>query len=452
MALIRCPLQSAARRWGDAIAIDGEHTLTYLELDARVTGLCHDLRKQGVGNGSHLGYCAGNQLEAILLIYACFRLGAVFVPLSTRFPAQQQQQLIDELNIQFGYPELPGTKAIMVLANEGEQLWQFDGDLPATMVLTSGSSGSPKAAVHNVLQHLAAAEGSFDQTPLTIGDRWLLSLPLYHIGGMAILFRCLLSGATVVLPRQKDAEACLAEQQITHVSMVATQLQRLLQQPTAAAQLASVKVLLLGGSAIPAKLVEQLQSYSLLALTSYGMTEMGSQITTGAANSQGLAGLPLAGRQIRIDQDGVIEVRGDSRFLGYYQHGKLQQPFDKDGWFHTKDRGQWVGEQLKVLGRADNMFISGGENVQPEAIEAVISQVEGVNQVMVVAIADDEFGQLPVAVIDGDYQQTAVEKRLNKKLPRFMRPRHYLSWPIDLQSSGIKVSRQAIQQYAAAQL
>ncbi|WP_298443140.1 o-succinylbenzoate--CoA ligase [uncultured Ferrimonas sp.] len=458
MALILCPLQSAARRWGDAIAIDGHgQQLSYMQLDSRVTGLCNDLRKQGVNSGDHVGYCADNKVEAVVLMYACFRLNAVFIPLSTRFPAAQLQQLLEQLNIRFLYHDdaaINGITSLQLPQNDGEQLWRFDASVPATMVLTSGSSGQPKAAVHNLLQQMAAAEGSFDQTPLTVGDRWLLSLPLYHIGGMAILFRCLLSGATAVLPQHKAAEDCLAPQQISHVSMVATQAQRLLAKSDTSERVASLRVVLLGGGAIPAQLADLFATYSQLrALTSYGMTEMGSQITTGVANNQGLAGFPLAGRQIRINEDSdVIEVKGDCLFMGYYQRGQLQQPFDRDGWFATNDRGQWIGEQLKIIGRADNMFISGGENVQPEAIEAVISHCNGVKQVIVVPIDDSEFGQLPVAIVAGDYDQVALEKRLNKKLARFMRPRQFLRWPNNNDNTGIKVNRQAMMRYAQQQL
>ncbi|QIZ78186.1 o-succinylbenzoate--CoA ligase [Ferrimonas lipolytica] len=451
MAMILCPLQSAARRWGEAIAIDGQaQQLNYAQLDSRVTGLCNDLRKQQVQNGDHVGYCGANQIEAIVLMYACFRLGAVFIPLSTRFPPEQQQQLIDQLNIKFIFADhstFNNVKPLTILENEGERLWQLDTDLPATMVLTSGSSGTPKAAVHSLLQQLAAAEGSFDQTPLVAGDRWLLSLPMYHIGGLAILFRCLLSGATAVLPDNKAAEACLQPQQITHVSMVATQAQRLIAKDDATSILGTVKVILLGGGAIPTRLAEQLAQFPLRALTSYGMTEMGSQITTGPANIQGLAGFPLAGRQIEII-DGIIHVKGECLFMGYYLNGKIEAATDAEGWFATRDRGQWISEQLKILGRADNMFISGGENVQPEAIEAVISRCEGVEQVIVAPVDDSEFGQLPVAIIKGDYDQATVEKRLNKKLARFMRPRRFLAWPSDHSSNGIKVNRQALIRYA----
>ncbi|SHI21547.1 AMP-binding protein [Ferrimonas marina] len=454
MSLITCPLHTAARRFGAAIAVDGpQGPLSYIELDGRVSALCHHLQRQGVKPGHHVGYLAENRVEAIELLYACMRLGAVFVPLSTRFPEAQLAQLVAELDIQWlwqpegdaklapGLDLTPGYEAV---------LWRFDASQPVTLLLTSGSSGHPKAAMHHTLQHLAAAEGSQDQTPLALGDRWLLSLPLYHVGGLAILWRCLGCGATLVLPEHKDPALCLASQHPTHLSLVATQLKRLLDQPEGLTLLANLKVLLLGGGAIAPNLLEPLANLPLRALTSYGMTEMGSQITTGPANSQGLSGFPLAGRQVRLKED-QIEVRGDCRFLGYYRNGTLTRPFDDDGWFATRDRGQWVGEQLKVLGRVDNMFVSGGENVQPEAIEAVLNRCDGVEEAVVVAVEDAEFGHLPVAVVRGQWQAEVLNKRVMKKLPRFMRPRHYLAWPDTLHSAGLKVARQAVVEWVKQQ-
>ncbi|MBY5923243.1 o-succinylbenzoate--CoA ligase [Ferrimonas balearica] len=454
MSLILCPLHTAARRWSDAIAVSGpEGDLSYEALDARVGALVLHLRSQGVREGDHLGYIGQNHLEAILLLYAAMRLGAVFAPLSPRFPEAQRDALIKELDIRWCWSEgeLPqGVRALSFTSASVGQSWQVDLNRPLTLILTSGSSGHPKAAMHTLAQHMAAAEGSHDQTPLHRGDRWLLSLPLFHIGGLAILFRCLSCGATAVLPGHQDMASNLKQQRITHLSLVATQLVRLLDRNDAGEVLASVTTLLLGGGAIPTHLLERLKPYPIKVLTSYGMTEMGSQITTGPANDQGLSGTPLAGRQVRIN-DGLIEVRGDCRFLGYYANGTLSRPFDSEGWFATRDRGQFIGEQLKVLGRADNMFVSGGENVQPEAIEAVLKRCEGVEEAIVIPIANEEFGHLPVAVVKGAWAPELWEKRVLKKLPRFMRPRHYLPWPDNLAQMGLKVSRKAIAEFVQTQ-
>ncbi|GAA4886343.1 o-succinylbenzoate--CoA ligase [Ferrimonas pelagia] len=450
MTTITCPLHTAARRFGDAIAIEGQgHRLSYIELDGRISALCEHLSAQGVKASHHVGYIGANRLEAIELLYAAMRLGAVFVPLSPRFVPEQQQALIRSLDLQWLWQEgdlACAAKPLDLSPGYTEALWRFDASRGVSLILTSGSSGQPKAAMHNTLNHLAAGEGSQDQAPLSIGDRWLLSLPLYHIGGLAILWRCLTCGATAVLPDSEALADNLVQQKITHLSLVATQLKRLLEQQPQS--LNGLKTLLLGGGPIPQSLLDGLKPYSLNALTSYGMTEMGSQICTGPANSQGLSGFPLAGRQIRINK-GLIEVNGDSRFIGYYQQGRLTTPFDQDGWFATRDLGQFIGEQIKVIGRADNMFISGGENVQPETIEAVLKRCEGVEEVIVVPVDDAEFGQLPVAVVKGDWQAAALEKRVMKKLPRFMRPRRYLSWPAHLSTGELKISRATISNWLA---
>src|SRR5918997_356866 len=152
-------------------------------------------------------------------------------------------------------------------------------DLPATIVFTSGSAGEAKAALHTFGNHYFSAVGSNANIALAPGDRWLHSLPIYHVGGLSILFRCLLAGAAIALP-EPDAQLgrSISQRRASHVSLVSTQLSRLLGDGDA--DLSGLEAVLMGGGPIPPSLVEEALSRGLPLHTSYGLTEMASQVTT----------------------------------------------------------------------------------------------------------------------------------------------------------------------------
>ncbi|MGL5472289.1 MAG: AMP-binding protein, partial [Shewanella sp.] len=273
-----------------------------------------------------------------------------------------------------------------------------------------------------------------------------------------ILNRCALVAATVVLPDPTlPLQAQIERNGLTHASLVPTQLLHLLTDKQAS--LSTIKALLLGGGAISIDLLKQLEQRHIASFTSYGMTEMGSQITTGLALSDGTSGKLLPRRELKII-DGVIWVRGDCLFMGYLTDKGLEKPLDADGWFYTKDRGEWdANGNLKILGRVDNMFISGGENIQPEEIEAALKLHPLIDEAIVFPQPDTTFGQLPAAIIRGDILRSGtanntsqemskieaeLEAFLADKIARFKRPRRYYPWPENTEQVGLKVNRQLI--------
>ncbi|TKB51738.1 o-succinylbenzoate--CoA ligase [Ferrimonas aestuarii] len=459
MAQMKDPLQISAVTNPDAIAVvNGAELISYQALNQSVDRCAASLLRQGIKQTEHIGYLGTNSLEAITLLFACIRIGALFCPLSTRFPQTQISELLDQLDIVALYESKPGRFDVPSIQRWSKETEEFqpkplESGQPSTLILTSGSSGFPKAAVHSLGNHIASAQGSADQIPLKPGDAWLASLPFFHIGGIAIVIRCLLAGATVVLPSHKSLIDNLASHPITHLSLVNAQLQQLLQEPQGCRYVARLHCLLLGGGAITESLQSQLNQLNVPAFCSYGLTEMASQVTTGRVNTQGVCGHLLANRELRINE-GIIEVRGATCFLGYYQQGTINQPFDQDGWFNTKDIGQWVNGQLKVSGRSDNMFISGGENVQPEEIEAALKQHANVSDAVVIAIDDPKFSKLPVAIIKtvtNDFDQDELTDFICQRIARFKRPRHYFSWSETIENE-LKISRKRALEYVMSQM
>ncbi|WP_345853811.1 o-succinylbenzoate--CoA ligase [Shewanella algae] len=461
------PLHLSGQQTPDAIAlVEGGICHSYQAVSQQVLALGAELRALGLQRGDKLACVAANCRELMLLYWACLDQGLLFCPLSPKFPDSQLQELLERFHIRFiwcpdnarnelwqalavtrvqmGFATLDSTR--LDLNSPSTEIATVSADKPLNIILTSGSSGSPKAAVHCLNNHIANANGSRQLIPLTSSDAWLLSLPLFHIGGLAILNRCALAAAAVVLPDNKLTMAAqLKRDAITHLSLVATQLQRLLDDSPES--LMGVKCLLLGGGAIGQGLLDRLSPLKVKAFTSYGMTEMGSQITTGMARSDGSSGRLLPGRELKIEQ-GVIWVRGETLFMGYLQPDGRIVKETQDGWFCTKDKGFWSQNGLlHIQGRVDNMFICGGENIQPEEVEAALKRHPAILDAIVFGEDNPEFGLLPAAILRYRGIEVPSEAELTDfladKLARFKRPRHYYPWPQEV-AEGLKVQRKQL--------
>ncbi|HET6566866.1 MAG TPA: o-succinylbenzoate--CoA ligase, partial [Rhodothermales bacterium] len=318
-------------------------------------------------------------------------------------------------------------------------------------------TGRPKAALLSWGNLYYNALGSNRNIPLGPGDRWLLSLPLYHVGGLGILMRCFLAGAAVALPeRGAPIGQSIAALGVTHVSMVTTQLVRLLRHG-GSGQLAGLRAILLGGSAFPSALLEEARALQVPIHTSYGLTEMASQVTTTPPDADALelatSGQLLEYRELHISDEGEILVGGETLFQGYVDGDELYRPVDADGWFHTGDLGALDARgSLTVLGRRDNMFISGGENVQPEEIEQVLCRIPGVEQAVVVPVPDAEFGFRPAAFVQaapGSARPSEYAAVLSGMLPRFKVPVAFFDWTEADTGERMKVDREELARRAA---
>lgn len=466
---IPCPLHSVALASPDAPAVIGAGgTVTYGELDRRVTSAAKETRDLGLGEGARVALYLPKNEDYIVLLHALIRAGCVACPLSARLPPRSVAPLLEKA----GCRALISDKEVLVGATQRLRLEVLlGGDLagddrphspeppplvlarPATIVFTSGSTGEPKAALHTLGNHYFSARGSNANITLGPGDRWLHSLPLYHVGGLSILFRCLLSGAAVALPEPGSTLGeALAQSGATHLSLVSTQLRRWLREKTFDAQ--RLKAVLLGGGPVPGSLIDEALSGGLPVHASYGLTEMASQVTTtrpGASREElRTAGRPLPHREVAISGDGEILVRGETLFVGYLDGDTLDLPLDDTGWFHTKDLGELDADgRLRVRGRMDNLFISGGENVQPEEIEEALRRLEGIEEAVVVPIPDTEFGHRPVAFLrtsGGRMDARDLTRALAFDLPRFKIPISFHGWPEGFE--GMKVNRAAFRDRA----
>jgi o-succinylbenzoate---CoA ligase len=427
----------------------------------------------GIRPGQRVALMGSAGPEYVLALWSLWQTGVITRPLNPRFPLALLQNLSQDCDWLICPESVAQQLNASVQALPRCLDWRlFDQEIhtdtglsqtllpwehlplsqPISEILTSGSSGTPKAALHTWGNYFYSAQGSLQHIPINPGDTWLAALPLFHIGGLSIMIRTALAGACAAFPAPDMplAEA-LQHFQPSHLSLVATQLFRLLQAPSTIPVLQSCKAILLGGSAIPSSLIEQALIAKLPIHTSYGSTEMSSQICTtrpDASLAELLtAGPVLPGRELKISDQAEIWVRGATRFEGYVAPSGLERPFDAEGWFATGDLGQLTPDGwLQVLGRRDHRFISGGENIQPEAIETALLRHPLLLQAIVVPVSDLEFGQRPVAFIEAlkPVSPEAIHISLKAELPTFMLPIAYLDWPQD-QNTGLKPSRQNLQ-------
>ncbi|WP_350304331.1 o-succinylbenzoate--CoA ligase [Photorhabdus viridis] len=430
-----------------------DRVLNWHQLVAALDVIAANFRQQGVIEGSGVMLRGKNSEQMLLSYLAALQCGARVLPLNPQLPEVLLSELLPHLNIDF-VADFCGGDLPVIDARSLD--WQseplnfdansaaWDAMRPASMILTSGSSGLPKAAVHSIHAHFSSARDVLSVMNFQQQDSWLLSLPLFHVSGQGIIWRWLMKGAALVLKNINPLEQALAD--CTHASLVPTQLWRLLEQSQN--QPPNLKEVLLGGAMIPVELTQRAEQQGIRCWCSYGLTELASTVCVKRADELPGVGNPLPGKEVRLIKE-EIQIRSDSLACGYWLDGKLQPLVDRDGWFHTRDRGVIQQGELRILGRMDNQFFSGGEGIQPEEIERMINTYPQVEQSFAVPVPDPEFGYRPVVVIDSNSPEIIdlLPEWLVDKLAAFQRPAAYYLLPQQFKNDGIKISRQQIKKW-----
>jgi len=297
----------------------------------------------------------------------------------------------------------------------------------ALIISTSGSEGQPRAVLLGNAQLNAAAVAANERLGLRAGDLWLNCLPLHHVGGQAILWRCARAGAGALLHDGFVAAAVafdLATHPVTHISLVPAMLARLLDlgiRPPA-----SLRVALIGGAALSRQLYDKASAAGWPLVVSYGMSETAALIAAHTPDDgpwrENLVGRLLPGHEIRIGEDGRIALRGPQVMLGYADGSGV----DSDGWLTTGDLGAIDADgRLSVLGRADDMLISGGCNVHPQEVEACLATCPGVDDVAVTGLPDPVWGDVVVALVVGRVEPADLFEHARRHLPSAAQPRRF---------------------------
>ena len=293
----------------------------------------------------------------------------------------------------------------------------------ALVAFTSGTTGAPKGVRLTQSNLEAAAASSMKHLGHGEGDTWLLAMPLNHVGGLSILIRSAYAGGSVRLLPEFDPRAFSAAMKadVTMVSVVAAMLHQVLEADPGPYQ--GLKAVLVGGGPIPDELLERGQAAGLPVLPSYGMTETFGQVATLRPGSP-LAhrAHPLPGIELEIDPYGRVVVSGDQVSPGY-----LGEPDRAYAGLATNDLGEIDAEgALRILGRADTVIITGGENVDPTRVETELAAQPGVEEAVVVGIPDPGWGAILVALYVGRADESELHAAMSARLPRYMVPTRWL--------------------------
>lgn len=293
-----------------------------------------------------------------------------------------------------------------------------------TILHTSGTTGKPKVVPLTEDNWKAAVEASASHLDHTSADEWLIAMPLHHVGGLSVLFRSAFVGGRIrMLPEFDAAEfADALSSGVTIASVVPTMLRRVLDHDQRSYE--GLKAVLVGGGPIPEGILEEAVGRGLPVLPTYGMTETCGQVATLKPRSSLKYKVDLLpGVEARIDSDGRIALRGPQVFGGYLFSEKRH----RDGWFVTGDLGEIDSDgRLRVLGRADDVIVTGGENVDPVRIETWARSVGGVDEVMVVGIPSSKWGSEIVCLYVGDVLPAGLEESARSALEDFEVPKRWV--------------------------
>lgn len=457
-----CPIRWQALNNAQAIAVcSDQEQLSYQALDWRLTLLQEQLTQQIKTDTQpiKLVCIATNNIELLILQLLCIRVGWIFCPLNPRFTTSEIEQRLQVLKSENCWvcaksaPQHRANNRLTLDFNKQQDAQQVaDTEIninpkqACNIIFTSGSTGFPKAIVHHYQNHYYSAIGSSQLIPLQQGDHNLLSLPLFHIGGYATVIRTMLAGACLHLTQQSLSVVLLQQRQVSHLSLVNTQLIRLLKESDFNKQHCFLKHILLGGSAFAPTLLDALTERQLTYHLSYGCTEMSSQVAT-SMNSEHLQLLKY--REIKVIQ-GEIYLRGKTRFMGLCEDGQIKTVAEQQ-WISCGDLGRLEKNYLQVLGRKDRLFISGGENIQPEEIERLCLQQTQVKQVYLHPIKHDSYGQSAALFVElaeptkasFDKQVNQLDLFLRSQLSSYKVPKIYLPWPTpQANNQALKVPKQ----------
>lgn len=423
----------AARAPERVAVVADARPLTYAALDERVGRAVGWLVGRGVAPGDRVALHLPGGVRWAELLFALVRLRATLVPLNLRLTAAELSRILADAEPALVVTDAGGRTAlaaawdgrIAVIPDDGAPLDAPPADGPAgppdgadlqSIVYTSGTTGAPKGAQIRLAQHFWGALGSMLRLGHRPDDVWLLCMPLFHVGGQAILFRAALAGTGVVIHPRFDAArvaAALADGSVTLVSLVPTMLRRVLDALSGPVS-PRLRVVLLGGSAAPPALVHAARARGLPVRLTYGLTETASQLATEGLDEvapPGASGRALAFAEVAIGPEdgrpgllppgvpGEILARGPQVTDGYWRRDEPER-FAPGGWLRTGDLG-WLDEHgwLYVLDRRVDLIVSGGENVYPAEVEAALAAHPDVEAAAVVARADPEWGQVPVAFV-----------------------------------------------------
>ena len=452
----------------DEVAVEFERangrmaSLRFGDLHARSNRLAHLLTRRGLQPGDRLAVYLANRVEFIDVLLACLKLGVILVPINILYREREITHILADAHPRVviaeraSFESFPGLDVLDVdeLTRDAFRHAATDirrpieGDAPALLVYTSGTTGRSKGAILSHNNFLANTANLVASWRITSADRYLAVLPLFHVHGLGNgLMTWLASGCRMRLVERFDirrAAGLFAEFSPTLFFGVPTVYVRLLELPpeTSAAIGAHMRLFVSGSAPLPATVLDAFRErFGHTILERYGMSETLMNISNpyGGERRPGSVGMPLPGVSTRIvtpelndveaGEIGELLVRGPNVFSGYWGRPDATAAAFVDGWFRTGDLAERSADGYYTLrGRRTELIISGGFNIYPREIEELLTTAPGIREAVVVGVPDERRGELPVAYIvaDGTVDKAALDQLCRRSLASFKVPRAFI--------------------------
>lgn len=463
-----------------ALASD-ERRLSFHDLNSEACRAANALTARGLRAGDRVAALMRNGLDYLALYYGAAKIGAILCAINWRLTAQEIDYILGDSDpkllvhsTEFAHSaSAVGDREILIFAAESGWRAQIDaapvqepppsagGDVPLVLVYTSGTTGRPKGAVLTHNQMFWASATMAASHDYRQGDVNLVPTPLFHVGGLSFATLFVHMGATLVLPRAWEPGAVLAliaGERINHFFAVPAMLRSLLEHPNfATAELSSLRWILCGGAPVPPDLIAAAGGRGIRVQQTYGSTETAGPATlvdlAHVADKAGSAGLPYFHTELRIvnaqgaelaaGEIGEVQVRAPHVFAGYWRNLEASRAAFAGEWLRTGDLGRRDPDgYLYLVDRAKDVIITGGENVYPAEIEAVLHEHPAIAEAAVFGVSDREWGEVPcVAVVPRPGQTVTLEMLRDfcqDKLARYKQPRRLVTRtePLPRNASG----------------
>jgi malonyl-CoA/methylmalonyl-CoA synthetase len=440
-------LSFAGRR--EAVALEFRNqTLTFGEIDERSNRVAHLFIQRGLRQSDRLCVCLSNCLEMIDVYLACVKLGVIFVPINILYKEREIAHILADAEPKavVAAGDFPGSATVWrpdEISAAAAQLpasrpaVPLDGDTPAGIIYTSGTTGASKGAILTHNNFASNALNLITCWRISEADRFLLTLPLFHVHGLGNgLHAWLIAGCCMQLLERFERETATAaflDFQPTLFFGVPTIYVRLLDTtPEVARRIgASMRLFVSGSAPLPAQVLEEFRAlFGHVILERYGMTETFMNISNPYVGERrpGRVGLPLPGVSVKLIE-GELYVRGPNVFPGYWRNEEATRAAFVDGYFRTGDMAVMSPDGYYTLqGRKSDLIISGGFNIYPREIEEFLEEQKGVAEAAVAGAPDRARGEVPVAylVVKDDYDPAEVEAACRTKLASFKMPRRFV--------------------------
>ena len=427
-------------------------THTFGEIDARSNRMAHALSARGFQQGDRLAVYLPNSIDFIDLFLACIKLGVIFVPVNILYRERELSHILSdaEPKLFVTEQELPALRAEASAQLSELAETPLDGESPAALVYTSGTTGVSKGAILTHNNFAVNAANLLQAWRISSSDRFLLALPLFHVHALGNGLHCwLFSGCRMRLLERFEHEKAAAEFLDFRPTLffgVPTIYVRLLDTPPATARDIGrdMRLFVSGSAPLPAQVLEDFRKlFGHTILERYGMTETIMNISNPYEGERrpGSVGFPLPGVQARIlnengqaaseGETGELYLKGPNVFAGYWRREDATRAAFADGWFKTGDLAQRSSDGYYTLcGRRSDLIISGGFNIYPREIEEFLMEQPQVAEAAVTAESDRVRGEVPVAYIVPRAGVTCDTDALGaicrEKLASFKCPRRFI--------------------------